>query len=243
MTVAIVQSNYHKQNASATDIVALPAAATAGNAVILCVGYQDTSHPVHLAAPIDAGGGTYNIGFQPDDNGHESKIAVWYIPNCTADIHNTTLNGDANLWSVMAIYEVSGLIASPLDKVSAGGITDFAPANSYFSQATGTTGTLSQATEWALVVCSADDNFGMVNEGIMVPAGYTVDPNIPIGYQNTNNNVVLQVGWKEISSTAALNPSFTWGTTGNLTSTYAAIMTFKEVIAGPGDTLMGQAWM
>lgn len=233
----VVQHAYTTTVATSPGTVALPLSATAGNTIVLVVGWQDAS-ALNLPTPTDANG-TYSTAFNGAQSTHFSSIAVFYVPNCSTGTHSSTIQGnftapDTNFFCTVAIYEISGLLSAPLDAVSAGGATDNGGAGQT-SQVTGASGVLSQANEFALVAMSFDDNPGVSNEGVLVPSGYTVDPNIPSNFQDTSNFIGLQIGWKELASTASTNPSFTWASQPNMTATFAVIATFKESAAA-GDT-------
>lgn len=235
----IVQHKYVIVEATSPLVIALPGNATAGNTIILVIGWYDANGVLALPTPTDANGTIQTI-FNPGLNASDNAVAIFYVPNCSGGVtHSITVQGlnaapDGSFYGSAALYEVSGLTSSPLDKVSAGGST--VGAGGWTTQATGTTGTLSQANEWALVACTFDDNPGVTNEGMNVPSGYTVDPNIAgfnsNQFQNTSSNVGLQVGWEEITATTALNPSFFLSASqSGLSSTYAVIATFKEPAA------------
>ena len=232
----IVQYAYAQVQATTPLVKALPGNTTAGNTIILVInGYDQggTDGVSVFPLPTNANG-TFQTAANLVQQGHQAP-AIFYIPNCSGGVtYSSTVQAltaapDGNAYINAALYEVSGLTSSPFDKASAGAYT----FGGNTSQATGTTGTLSQANEWALVICAFDDNPGVANEGIMVPSGYTVDPNIPSSFQDTNDYVGLQVGWKEISATTALNPSFTWTSQPSISVTYAVIATFKESSAAP----------
>lgn len=223
----VVQSAYSIVDATSPNVLVLPGSATAGNMIVLVNSYVDFGGAFSLGTPTDANG-TYQTVTNPGTS--VTGIAVFYVPNCSSGTHSTTIQGltgapDGNFFCTSAIYEVSGLTSTPVDAVSAG-----INSTSGFgtSQATGSTGTLAQANEWALVYAGFDDNPGQNPEGVAVPSGYTVDPNIPASFQNIIANLGLQVGWKEISSTAALNPSFTWPSQPGMSSMVTGIATFKE---------------
>ena len=235
----IVQSNYVVTDAFAPVSIALNSAATPGNTIVLAIGWQDAS-AAGLPVPSNANG-TWQAVFSPTLSGHLSAVSVFYVPNCAAGTHSSSIQGpltppDTNFFATVAIYEIAGLLASPLDAVSPGGATDNGGAGQT-SQATGSTGTLAQPNEFAFVAMSFDDSPGVTNEGIVVPSGYTVDPNIPASFQNTASNIGLQIGWKELTSTAAINPSFTWASQSGLSSTFAVAATFKELVSSLGIQL------
>ena len=75
----------------------------------------------------------------------------------------------------------------------------------------------------------------------LVPAGYTVDPNIPSAFQDTSDHIGLQIGWLDVSATTALNPSFSITSRSTLTSLYAGIVTFLKSASGTTIALAGQA--
>jgi hypothetical protein len=224
--VAIVQSNYVIVANTSPAIVALPGSATPGNVILLAIAwYGEATLPV----PADANG-TYSSIVNPGSNNTNNATSLFYVANCAAGTHSSTINSvagnpDGNFFATAAIYEVSGLLSAPLDKSNDATTTG---SGGWTSQPTGSTGTLAQANEWVFVACGFDDNPGVTNEGVMVPSGFTVDPNIPSSFQDTIPNVCLQIGWMTVSSTAALNPSFTWASQPTISSTYAVIATFER---------------
>jgi hypothetical protein len=233
--VAIVQSNYQNSTSGGlSTTIALSGSATPGNAIILVVGWTDFTGSGVMPTPTDANG-TYQIAFSPNNNAEEDGLSIFYVPNCGSGTHATTMSGYsgfATFWSTAAIYEVSGLLSSPLDKVSPGGSTVGGGA-SQTSQSTGSTGTLSQANEWALTACEFDSSTGQANQMLTVPTGWTTDPNIPSTFQDTITNLGLQVGWMTTAATTALSGTFNWPSDPTFTSSFAVIATFENGAAPP----------
>ncbi len=117
--------------------------------------------------------------------------------------------------------------------INSSGTVNPIPATGPGTQATGSTGVLSQASEWILTLCGIDDNPGLAAEGVLCDAAYTTDPNIPSEFQDVSNHIGLQVGWLDVSATTALNPSFTYplNASRNMTSTIGGIITFAKSAA------------
>lgn len=233
----VVQSNYVITVATSPGTVALLAPAKAGNTIILATGWFDAGAGNVLPLPGDANG-TYQNLLNVPLNSIGCGLALNYVPGCAAGTHSTTITGltgppDNNLFATAALYEVAGLTLSPFDVISPSAQTVNGGAGQT-SQSTGSTGPLSQANEWAFGMCTFDDNPGVANEGVLVPAGFTPDPNIPASFQDTLNNIGLQIGWMEVTSPAALNPSFGWSSQPTMTSTIAALAMFKEPVSTPG---------
>ena len=228
-----VQSAYALTDATSPDVLAFSGAATAGNTVITVISWFGGTGST-MPVPVDVNG-TYSTAINTGLNSISCGISIFYVPNCAAGTHSTSIRTnvtppDFNFYCSAAMYEVPGLLtASPFDKTN--NATTVNGGAGQTSQATGTTGTLSQASEFVIVIMGFDDNPGVANEGILVPSGYTVDPNIPSSFQNTSSNIGLQVGWLDVSATTALNPSFTWTSQAGLTSAYAGIATFAKSTA------------
>jgi hypothetical protein len=209
----------------------LPGSVTPGNTVLLIFNWADFSTAGEtFVAPTDANG-TYSAAFNPVNlGGSYQATAIFYVPNAGSGTHSTTMSSPSGtageFWTTAAIYELSGLPSSPLDKVSPGGST-VSGGGGQTSQGTGSTGTLSQANEWAVTACGFDSLAGVANQMLTVPAGWTTDPNIPAAFQDTITNLGLQVGWMTTAATTALSGTFNWPSDSQFYSSYAMIATFK----------------
>ncbi len=190
-----IQWNYTITAPGSPANVVLPLAATAGNTIVLVVGYGDFETAQALPTPtFVTDPGTYTVIFAPVSNTINCGIAAYYLPNCGAHTYSTNVQGfsapsDNNFFGSVALYEVSGLTTSPLDK-SNNAFTINGGSTQSGGQPTGTTGTLTQASEWVLAFCTFDDNPGQNPEGVSVPTGFTVDPNQPANFQNLSNNIL-----------------------------------------------------
>lgn len=141
-------------------------------------------------------------------SGGSNRIVAWYKIAGASESTSVTAGATGGATSDLAIYEFSGIDATPLDKDNGndGGysVTSLQP---------GTTGTLTQANEVAITaVCTGSSNGG--SEAI--DSGFTL-----VGASTLTRSLH---GYKIVSATTALNPTLSWATARNCT---AIIMTFK----------------
>jgi hypothetical protein len=204
------------------------AGVTAGNALTVQTSfYRGGSTTTAPSTPTDTNG-TFSApaGSVPaavTDGANVGGAASWYQKNVAAGTH--TLGGlEANHNSTLAEWTNTDTTA-PLDASNHNEST----VNAHTSQTTNSTGALAQANELILITLCLVSNGGNVNVGLTDPVtGYSTLKVV----QNDFSDIATMHAYRTVTSTTALNETFSW--TDNETSelSQAVIMTLKEAGGG-----------
>lgn len=242
----LVQKAYLASGAATTQTLTLPGSATAGNTIILVIGWTDTGTNTAgvLPTPTDANG-TYSAALNPTSQGGNgaSGTSIFYVPNCTTGTHSSVISsitGGANdLYVSGGIFEYSGILtASPFDQSAHNGTG----ANGAATSMSMTSGSLAQSNEFVICGCALNANTGLANAGITVPSAFTAVPGQPSNFQVTTTFLGQQIGTLDpAGSTSAITAVYNWSTDASLSLVTIGLATFKEAAAG-GNTA-SVAWV
>jgi hypothetical protein len=209
MALAVVQTKAQTGN-NATPTVTALTACTAGN---LIIGFLQAAQ---LIAAITYTG--WNIAVNDNDSGGTiSTSIIWRI--AAGGETSFSLSMTSGQWN-MAVMEVSGQAASPLDAAPAVTATGD-PTGTGTTCPTDSTGTLAQADEIVVAAC-----------GIQANITSPTETGIGLNLIGTATLVRLICGYLIVSSTAAQAGSFSWTTAGNR---HAMVATFKADLTPAGQ--------
>lgn len=223
---AIVQTSaiaaYPNGGAGDTSVASL-SGVTSANLLVAqnnCVGILSGGSSISVAD----GQGSYTQAVQTEVDAtgvNYAQAAIHYLTNANSGSHSITSTNNAgsfNAYGWTMVNEVSGTASSPLDKTSVNSATS---SNAY---TTGSTGTLSNASEIAFA------NFSIQN-------GSAVTINEPSGFTNLSVNTAAttagqgSMDYEVVSATTALNAN--WGSSGNVPNGWAAVIaTFQAPLSG-----------
>lgn len=204
MTSNFVQTIGSNFNAATTILTITPSANTmVGNTIIVAA----TAASAHnLSSVSDTGGNTYSIDSNSAAVARTGAIAHAYITTALTPSDTITVTMSGSGGTSIAAYEFQFLLATSFDKQNVTQGTTIA------TLAAGTTGALSQTNELAFTMVGV-----ATSQAFVPPNGY--NEVLPSGVGGT-----LDCAWLLVNSTAAQNPTWSWGGAVNAT---AAIATYK----------------
>jgi hypothetical protein len=199
---------------------------TAGNALIVVVGHEDSSG-TNPTISISDGQGSY-IADQTGTRGNQVWTGIYSLFNANAGTH--TISGVASsgtaadsFWSLNWM-EVSGLGASDSFDVGAEN-----SANTSTTPTSGTSASLAQASE--LVVCALTGNIGFTG-GTFPPSGGNNTPFIVIYSNLAGTGGVSFDSDYQINTSVTTGVAATWGTVGSSQIWVGVIGTYKASTSG-----------
>jgi hypothetical protein len=221
---SLVQSKSGTGTSATSLTITLNSATTAGNCLIVGAGTgQSTTNPQISGITLGGSAGNFaaaNTAY----NDADTNSAIWADPGCaggqTSVVISFTHGSGSTPLTLAWVMEWSGLLTSS--------VVDKAPAGvngSGTSWSSGSTGTLSQASELAVgVVC------GQGSGSLTTPGSPWTELAVL-----SNGNADLAVGYQVVSATTAL----TYNGTISVSETYGTCIATLE--AATGTTLTGAA--
>ncbi len=218
MAITVVQTKTNTGTTGTTLTVTITAT-TAGNSLIACSGAYSSvsSNPI---SGVTAGGNNLTSGISWQDLSGLVAAEIWYLDNIPSGITSVVITyGGANTDIAAVVYEVSGLKAS--GSADFGSNQDIDSSSSPVSWTSGTTLTLSQASEIAV---------GITAQAAAITT--ITGPSAP--WVNTN---VTSVALKIAAGTNILNSVTGLAYAGSTTFTGTAdtatvILAFKAAVSG-----------
>ena len=230
MAIAIVQSNNPAPASGVQGSTALTGV-TAGNALVLVMTTLDFSGTAvgPISTPTDSQGAKVWCNYQPAvvtaSTGDKLAVVFYVFANVGAGSHTVTpgmLGVAANTQSILTLHEVSGLGPTPI-------IDGFATANtvpgaSNTSQVSGTTATLTQASQLALIGVTHSTGTGFAGAGYTAPTGFT--------QSNVSNDGTVtapgELAYQILSSTSAISATWTFVADATMRGIIGAIATIRD---------------
>lgn len=205
---------------------------TAGNCLVLMVGYADQLQlsSATPAAPTDSNGTVLTASNPASQfNVEAGGVGIFFVQNCNSGTHTFTVNPFnhiAALFCQLSLTEWSGIAASAFDVASSNGSNI---ANNSTTGNSGTTATLAQQSELDMAIVCIDTGTGLANSNISDPptTGFT---SIFVR-RDTTINVGAEGAFKEANSTTGQIATWTWSQDSTQFFWQAALATFKELIA------------
>jgi hypothetical protein len=222
VAISLVQSKSATGTSGTSLTITLSSATTAGNCIVVCLGSTEaTDNPTISGITLGGSAGNFAASNTAYSNSNVNA-AIWANPNCAGgdtSIVITLTGGSGGSTSVQAYaMEFSGL--------ATGSVLDKAPAGQNGSSASwtsGSTGTLSQASEVAIGVIFTD------NTGTLTTPG---SPWTELTQLSASGGK-LGVGYQVVSATTAL----TYSGTVSSSSDYGCCVITLKAAAGTSVSL------
>lgn len=221
---AVVQSR-SVQGVSTTSVsLAFSSNVIAGSAIIVCCSLFGTS-AFTVGGCADNRGGTYTRDVSNFDGAHSIGVAMYSAPNVAGGATTVTVSGLASgSYPTIAIFEVSGLLASAIFDVGASN------TGSAAAHPTGTTVTTAQADEIAFAV----DTHGGGTSTPTINNSFTI-PAAGQGLETNSANEPLGTAYKVLSATGTQTATWTWQNAqfASCIGTYKAASVVASLILNP----------
>jgi hypothetical protein len=226
MAPSLVQSKSGTATTGTSVTVTLTSGTTTGNCLVVCVGASDgTTNPT--VSGITLGGSAGNFAFAEKQNSNaDTDCEIWADPDCagsqTSVVVSFNAGSGSNLGYAVQVMEWSGVAtSSPVDK------TNGALSGSTSSFSSGSTGTLSQASEVVIGAVMAQCSSG--TETVAGPSS----PWTNLAQAAPAASMALGTGYQVVSATTAQ----TYSGTLTAASVYgAAVVTLKGAASGVTST-------
>jgi len=221
MTGAIVQRVAGTDNSSGTTISATITGVTAGNHLVVHVGWGDPVPPGTITCSVSDGTSYTAADSKRTDTNNSQSGQVFYLENAGSGSHTVTATfSSSSLFRAIRIYEVSGLLTS--------GSLDANFGQFQSSPGTGTGGVSSGATSATTnandFVMGFTQNTGEGTPGtstLTAGTGYTLGP---------SSDSYLGYEYKSVSATGAQTATFTQSVN---VSRVSHVVAFKEAAGAP----------